>query len=140
MRHRDLRQPAHRGPRGHHRRRSKRHDGQAKASLTSCTARQTERQYIVSGDPEAEAMRSAIGLARPGDVVVLAGKGHEDYQIIGSDQGSISRPGGGPGRDTKRECGERGCGNKGSVVTGYRMRASGIGSTMNESEQKLLLN
>jgi UDP-N-acetylmuramoyl-L-alanyl-D-glutamate--2,6-diaminopimelate ligase len=30
-----------------------------------------------------EAVAVAIGLARPGDVVVLAGKGHEDYQIIG---------------------------------------------------------
>ena len=26
---------------------------------------------------------AAIGMAKPGDVVVLAGKGHEDYQIIG---------------------------------------------------------
>jgi UDP-N-acetylmuramoyl-L-alanyl-D-glutamate--2,6-diaminopimelate ligase len=30
-----------------------------------------------------EAVSVAVGLARPGDVVVLAGKGHEDYQIIG---------------------------------------------------------
>jgi len=29
------------------------------------------------------AIRLAIGLARPGDIVLLAGKGHEDYQIIG---------------------------------------------------------
>jgi UDP-N-acetylmuramoyl-L-alanyl-D-glutamate--2,6-diaminopimelate ligase len=31
-----------------------------------------------------EAIRLAVGLARPGDVVLLAGKGHEDYQIIGA--------------------------------------------------------
>jgi UDP-N-acetylmuramoyl-L-alanyl-D-glutamate--2,6-diaminopimelate ligase len=31
-----------------------------------------------------EAIRLAISLARPGDVVLLAGKGHEDYQIIGT--------------------------------------------------------
>lgn len=31
-----------------------------------------------------EAIRQAIGLAQPGDVVVIAGKGHEDYQIIGT--------------------------------------------------------
>jgi UDP-N-acetylmuramoyl-L-alanyl-D-glutamate--2,6-diaminopimelate ligase len=31
-----------------------------------------------------EAVAAAIRVARPGDVVVLAGKGHEDYQIIGS--------------------------------------------------------
>lgn len=31
----------------------------------------------------ADAIRSALTLARPGDVVLIAGKGHEDYQIIG---------------------------------------------------------
>ena len=30
------------------------------------------------------AIRLAIGMARPGDVVLLAGKGHENYQIIGT--------------------------------------------------------
>lgn len=30
-----------------------------------------------------EAIRAAIAAARPGDVVIIAGKGHEDYQIIG---------------------------------------------------------
>jgi UDP-N-acetylmuramoyl-L-alanyl-D-glutamate--2,6-diaminopimelate ligase len=38
--------------------------------------------YLVIPD-RAEAIAAAIGLAQPGDVVVLAGKGHEDYQIIG---------------------------------------------------------
>ncbi|MDD2850722.1 MAG: UDP-N-acetylmuramoyl-L-alanyl-D-glutamate--2,6-diaminopimelate ligase [Desulfuromonadaceae bacterium] len=31
-----------------------------------------------------DAIRCAIHLARPGDIVLLAGKGHEDYQIIGT--------------------------------------------------------
>jgi len=31
-----------------------------------------------------EAIHLAISLARPGDIVLLAGKGHEDYQIIGT--------------------------------------------------------
>jgi UDP-N-acetylmuramoyl-L-alanyl-D-glutamate--2,6-diaminopimelate ligase len=38
--------------------------------------------YLVISD-RAEAISTAIMLAEPGDVVVLAGKGHEDYQIIG---------------------------------------------------------
>ncbi len=31
-----------------------------------------------------EAIRLAVALARPGDIVLLAGKGHENYQIIGT--------------------------------------------------------
>ncbi len=31
-----------------------------------------------------EAIRRAAGLAQPGDILLLAGKGHEDYQIIGT--------------------------------------------------------
>lgn len=30
-----------------------------------------------------EAIRKALKMAQPGDIVVIAGKGHEDYQIIG---------------------------------------------------------
>jgi UDP-N-acetylmuramoyl-L-alanyl-D-glutamate--2,6-diaminopimelate ligase len=33
-----------------------------------------------------EAVEKAIRLARPGDLVLLAGKGHEQYQVIGSEQ------------------------------------------------------
>ena len=32
----------------------------------------------------AEAIRQGIAMARPGDVVLIAGKGHEDYQILGT--------------------------------------------------------
>ena len=32
----------------------------------------------------ARAIRAAISEAVPGDVVVIAGKGHEDYQIVGT--------------------------------------------------------
>ena len=34
----------------------------------------------------AEAIRWAIGNARSGDVILLAGKGHEDYQVIGHEK------------------------------------------------------
>lgn len=33
-----------------------------------------------------EAIRRALGSARPGDVVLLAGKGHERYQIVGTER------------------------------------------------------
>jgi UDP-N-acetylmuramoyl-L-alanyl-D-glutamate--2,6-diaminopimelate ligase len=42
-----------------------------------------KKPYAVIPDRH-EAIAAAIGMARQGDVVVLAGKGHEDYQIIGS--------------------------------------------------------
>ena len=43
---------------------------------------QGKTPYLVAPDRH-EAIEVAIGMANPGDVVVLAGKGHEDYQIIG---------------------------------------------------------
>jgi UDP-N-acetylmuramoyl-L-alanyl-D-glutamate--2,6-diaminopimelate ligase len=42
-----------------------------------------KKPYLVIPDRR-EAIEAAIGMAKPGDVVVLAGKGHEDYQIIGT--------------------------------------------------------
>ena len=38
--------------------------------------------YLVIPDRH-DAIAAAVNMAKPGDVVVLAGKGHEDYQIIG---------------------------------------------------------
>lgn len=43
---------------------------------------QGERRYMVIPDRR-EAIRVAVGAAKPGDVVLIAGKGHEDYQILG---------------------------------------------------------
>ncbi len=42
-----------------------------------------ERGYFVEPDRRA-AIRLSSRLARPGDLVLIAGKGHEDYQILGS--------------------------------------------------------
>ncbi len=33
-----------------------------------------------------EAIARAIGMAEPGDLVLLAGKGHEDYQVVGTER------------------------------------------------------
>ena len=38
----------------------------------------------------AEAIRQAIAEAAAGDVVVVAGKGHEDYQIVGTETRAFS--------------------------------------------------
>ena len=38
--------------------------------------------YLVEPDRRG-AIAIALGLARPGDVIVIAGKGHEDYQLVG---------------------------------------------------------
>jgi UDP-N-acetylmuramoyl-L-alanyl-D-glutamate--2,6-diaminopimelate ligase len=38
----------------------------------------------------AEAIRQALAEAEPGDVVVIAGKGHEDYQIVGAERRPFS--------------------------------------------------
>ncbi len=46
-------------------------------------ARGGVREQHVEADRR-KAIDLAIGLARPGDVVLLAGKGHEDYQIVGT--------------------------------------------------------
>jgi UDP-N-acetylmuramoyl-L-alanyl-D-glutamate--2,6-diaminopimelate ligase len=39
--------------------------------------------YVVEPDRRA-AIAMALGIAAPGDVVLIAGKGHEDYQLVGS--------------------------------------------------------
>ncbi|MDH5678283.1 MAG: UDP-N-acetylmuramoyl-L-alanyl-D-glutamate--2,6-diaminopimelate ligase [Nitrospinota bacterium] len=44
-----------------------------------------EEKLAVMPD-RAEAIKAAVSLAQPGDMVILAGKGHEDYQIIGMEK------------------------------------------------------
>jgi UDP-N-acetylmuramoyl-L-alanyl-D-glutamate-L-lysine ligase len=38
-------------------------------------------QYALIGD-RAEAVKHAVEVSEPGDIIIFAGKGHEDYQII----------------------------------------------------------
>ena len=44
-----------------------------------------EDRYSVRPDRR-EAIEFALGLAKPGDTVLIAGKGHEDYQIVGTEK------------------------------------------------------
>ncbi len=45
----------------------------------------TDRSYTMTPDRR-RAIETAIGIARTGDMVVIAGKGHEDYQIVGHER------------------------------------------------------
>ncbi len=75
-------QPAHRGAGVDHR-----HDlaGRRRVRRTAgAPGRASQRQGCVCGRAGSAAChRLAILAAKPGDVVLIAGKGHEDYQILG---------------------------------------------------------
>ena len=44
----------------------------------------TDKKRCIVIEDRAQAIKTALGQATDGDIVVIAGKGHEDYQIIGS--------------------------------------------------------
>jgi UDP-N-acetylmuramoyl-L-alanyl-D-glutamate--2,6-diaminopimelate ligase len=43
------------------------------------------RGYVVEKDRR-RALALSLEIGRPGDIVVVAGKGHEDYQIVGTER------------------------------------------------------
>lgn len=49
------------------------------------TGKRLETDYLRIPDRKA-AIQEAIGLAKSGDLVLIAGKGHEDYQIVGEER------------------------------------------------------
>lgn len=52
-------------------------------SLDKLSRGMTGRGYVVIPDRR-KAIEAAIRSAQPSDIVLIAGKGHEDYQIIGA--------------------------------------------------------
>ncbi|MBI3797518.1 MAG: UDP-N-acetylmuramoyl-L-alanyl-D-glutamate--2,6-diaminopimelate ligase, partial [Deltaproteobacteria bacterium] len=56
--------------------------GQLKVAETAALST-LQQGYLVIADRRT-AIRTALAGAQPGDLVVIAGKGHEDYQIIGT--------------------------------------------------------
>lgn len=54
------------------------------ASIEEGVRSKTDAYEVVSD--RREAIGRAIALAEKGDVVIIAGKGHENYQIIGGDK------------------------------------------------------
>ncbi|MDH5672038.1 MAG: UDP-N-acetylmuramoyl-L-alanyl-D-glutamate--2,6-diaminopimelate ligase [Myxococcales bacterium] len=58
-------------------------DGAGVARLEPAQLAAAERGYLVAR-PRDVAIELALSAARPGDTVLIAGKGHEDYQILGT--------------------------------------------------------
>ncbi len=50
--------------------------------LSELEAGMTHKQYACIGD-RVEAVKHAVSVAEEGDIIIFAGKGHEDFQIIG---------------------------------------------------------
>ncbi|ADO74024.1 UDP-N-acetylmuramoyl-L-alanyl-D-glutamate--2,6-diaminopimelate ligase [Stigmatella aurantiaca] len=53
--------------------------------ISAGKAKSGEKGYLVDADRRA-AIETAVGLAREDDVVLVAGKGHETYQIVGTEK------------------------------------------------------
>ena len=62
-----------------------RESGLPKATWSSPRPASSERGYVIEADRR-KAIRMAVGMAGSQDLVLIAGKGHEDYQIVGGER------------------------------------------------------
>lgn len=53
-------------------------------SIVNDLAKGMKHEHFACIGDRAEAVKHAIEIAEPGDMIIFAGKGHEDYQIIGN--------------------------------------------------------
>ncbi len=61
--------------------------GRTSCASVACAALGSESRGVVAVEPERRAaIARAIEIAEAGDLVVIAGKGHEDYQLVGAEK------------------------------------------------------
>ena len=68
-------------------------EGRAAPHVAPGKAKAGEKGYLVEADRRGGHRARGVSLAKPGDVVLIAGKGHEAYQIIGDEKLPVRRPG-----------------------------------------------
>jgi UDP-N-acetylmuramoyl-L-alanyl-D-glutamate--2,6-diaminopimelate ligase len=60
------------------------------AIIRDITERMEDKSNVVVIPDRAQAIRHCLGSLEPGDCGVVAGKGHEDYQIVGTQRNHFS--------------------------------------------------
>jgi len=55
-------------------------------SVHEAVSRADDAKVFLVQPDRREAIKAAVKIARPGDLVLIAGKGHEDYQVLGAEK------------------------------------------------------